>query len=204
MSSERVVDPPVPGWCRRNDQRPEDGRVPGGRAGDAPVDDSTRCRVIRRDRLRREAGCTVTGGRASGMPRWLTTTRRSNPRQETRMTEPTARNVPTGRDRRADERVQLVLPREAGRGTVVAGRLDGSPGHAGVPAGRLRHGGLDDPRGAVRAVRRRHAAGVHHELRRPVGRVHGGLLHVGADARAVRRDLPALGRLRRPPRPGRR
>ena len=31
---------------------------------------------------------------------------------------------------------------------------------------------------------------VHHELRRPVGRLHGGLLHLGADARALRRHLP--------------
>ena len=44
--------------------------------------------------------------------------------------------------------------------------------------------------------------GVHHELRRPVGRVHGGLLHVRADARAVRRHLPARRRLRRPSGPG--
>ena len=39
---------------------------------------------------------------------------------------------------------------------------------------------------------------VRHELRRPVGRLHGGLLHVGADAGALRRDLPARRGLRRP------
>ena len=48
--------------------------------------------------------------------------------------------VPSGRECRADERVQLVLPRQARRGGVVAGGAAGSAGHAGLPAGRLRHG----------------------------------------------------------------
>ena len=104
---------------------------------------------------------------------------------------------PSGREGRADQRVQLVLPRQARSGRVVAGCAQGSPGDPGVPAGRPRDGDRDHPRGEVRAVRRRHPAGVHHELRRAVGRLHGGLLHLGSDARAVRHHLPPRRRLRR-------
>ena len=89
-----------------------------------------------------------------------------------------------------------------GEGASLRGCAPGAAGHARVSAGRLRHGDPDDPRGAVRAVRRRHAAGVHHELRWPVGRVHGGLLHLRADARAVRRHLPPRRGLRRAAGPG--
>ena len=45
-------------------------------------------------------------------------------------------------------------------------------------------------------VRRRHPLGVRDQLRRPVGRLHGGLLHVRADACSVRRHLPTRRGLR--------
>ena len=61
----------------------------------------------------------------------------------------------------------------------------------------------DDPRGAVRALRRRHTARLHHELRRPLGRLHGGLLQLRTDARPLRRHLPAHRGLRGPARPRR-
>ena len=107
-------------------------------------------------------------------------------------------DLPARRQRRADERVQPVLPRQAWPGRGATDCAPRSSGHAWVPARGLRHGDRHDPRGEVRALRRRHTARVRDELRRPVGRLHGGLLHVRADARAVRRDLPACGGLRRP------
>ena len=65
-----------------------------------------------------------------------------------------------------------------GEGESLRAALNDSAADPRVPARGLRHGDHDDPRGAVRAVRRRHPARIHHELRRPVGRLHGGLLHL--------------------------
>ena len=85
----------------------------------------------------------------------------------------------------------------------AAGGARRPAGDTGVPARGSRHGHHHDPRGAIRAVRRRHPARLHHQLRRSLGRLHGGLLHLRTDARALRRDLRACGGLRRSPRPGR-
>ena len=97
--------------------------------------------------------------------------------------------------RRASSACSSTCSRPRRRAAAVAA---GAPGHARLPAGGLRHGHRDDPRGTLRAVRRRHAACVHHELRRAVGRVHGRLPQLRPDARVVRRDLPARRGLRRP------
>ena len=84
-----------------------------------------------------------------------------------------------------------VKPGEGASLRAALRDLQDTPGYR---PGRLRDGDPDDPRGAVRAVRRRHPAGVHHQLRRPVGRLHGGLLHLRADAGAVRRRSSATSR----------
>ena len=69
-----------------------------------------------------------------------------------------------------------------------------------LPARRLRPADRGHPRGPFRAVRRRHPAALRHQLRRLLGRLHGGL-RVQAAA-AVRRHLPARRGLRGPARPG--
>ena len=89
-----------------------------------------------------------------------------------------------------------------GEGPSLRSALAGLAEHAWVPAGRLRDGYPDDPRGALRALRRRHPARVHHQLRRTLGGLHGGLLHLRADAHAVRRHLPPRGGVRRAAGPG--
>ena len=71
-----------------------------------------------------------------------------------------------------------------GHGRALRERARRPAEHARLPARRLRHGDRDHPRGAVRPLRRRHPAAVRDQLRRPVGRLHGGLLHVRADARS--------------------
>jgi hypothetical protein len=48
--------------------------------------------------------------------------------------------------------------------------LQGTPGYR---PGDYGMGRADDPRGALRALRRRHPPRLHHELRRPLGRLHG-------------------------------
>ena len=114
------------------------------------------------------------------------------------------RNGPARRKCRFDERVQPVLSRQAGRGAGPARVVARPPGNTGLPARRAQHGDLDDSRGQVRAVRRRHATALRDELRRPVGLLHAGLLHVGADPGALRRHLQARRGLRRAARPRRR
>ena len=96
------------------------------------------------------------------------------------------------------ERVQPVLSRHTGRrrGLRKAFRdLQDTPGY--------RPGDYGMAVATIHEARfvlfdGRHAARVRHELRRAVGRVHGRFPHLGADARAVRRHLPARRGLRRP------
>ena len=90
-------------------------------------------------------------------------------------------------NRRAHQRVQPVLQGPARSGARVIREavtaLQGSPGYRPgdyALADRL------DPRGPVRAVRRRHEAALRHELRWAVGRLHGGLLRLQACAQAFR------------------
>ena len=93
--------------------------------------------------------------------------------------------IPTGCQRRLDERVQPVFPHQARTRGRPAGGAASTAEHAWLSVGGLQHGRCHDSRGPVRAVRRRHPAAVRNELRWPVGRLHGGFPHVGVDAGAV-------------------
>src|SRR4051812_43228952 len=107
----------------------------------------------------------------------------------------------SGRQRRPHERVQLVLPGQARQERIAAGRTERPAADPRVPARGLWHGDHNNPRGAVRTLRRRHETRVHHKFRRPVGFLYGGFLQLRTDARALRCYLPARGGLRGPARP---